>query len=79
MIIIVIMANYTKILGMSPFQFYIKSHFINFKVTVWVTLVINSGFENEIFLVSRNFLFMNFDLENGTKNEFKDNNEKSYS
>ena len=35
------MANYTKIQGMSPFQFYIKSHFINFKVTVWVTVEVH--------------------------------------
>ena len=43
-------------------------------LSVW-----KSGFKNEIFLVSRNFFFMNFDLKNSWKNEFKDNKEKSCS
>ena len=30
------------------------------------------------FLVSRNFFFVNFGFKNGCKNEFEDNNEKSF-
>ena len=36
------------------------------------------AFENGIILVSRIF-FGNFDFINGSKNEFRDNNEKSWS
>ena len=36
-----------------------------------------SHFENEIFFVSRNFFFINFDFKNECENEFKDNDEKS--
>ena len=36
------------------------------------------SFEKKMFLLSRNF-FMNFDLNNSCKNEFKDNKEKSCS